>query len=202
MTRPSRPPLGRRADPQIIGTRHRTRRFTQTVADLVYIDETGSVGKGAGKQPLLTLTAVVVHEDKVQPLAAAFRKLAWKHLAWLPADFDVHGNAIWNGTSHREGKTAPEIIAIYEDAISALDQFEIDVSYAIIDKQRLHDRYGGGAIRMPTSSLSSSCSRSSSAPTPATRSLSRMSRRSTSSERSRWWPISRAGEAAKYRERS
>ncbi len=125
--------------------RSRSPRFTETVADLVYIDETGSVGKGANKQPLLTLAAVVVHEDKVQPLAEAFRKLAWKHLEWLPADFEVHGNEIWNGTNHWVGKTPSELIAIYEDAIAILSLFEIDVSYASIHKQRLHQRYGGGA---------------------------------------------------------
>jgi hypothetical protein len=43
------------------------------MAYLVYIDETGSVGKGAKKQPLITLAAVLVDEDKVQPLADAFR---------------------------------------------------------------------------------------------------------------------------------
>ncbi|MEV8609475.1 hypothetical protein AB0383_16340 [Amycolatopsis sp. NPDC051373] len=46
------------------------------MAHLVYIDETGSVGKGAKKQALLTLAAVLVHEDKVQPLAEAFREVA------------------------------------------------------------------------------------------------------------------------------
>lgn len=115
------------------------------MADLTYIDETGSVGKGAKKQPLLTLAAVLVHEDKVQPLAEAFRRLAWKHLKWLPADFELHGNEIWNGMGHWKGKSPTELIAVYEDAIAVLDDFAIDVSYASIHKQRLHLRHGGSA---------------------------------------------------------
>ena len=41
------------------------------MAYLVYIDETGSVSKGAKKQPLLTLAAVLIDEDQVQPLGAS-----------------------------------------------------------------------------------------------------------------------------------
>jgi hypothetical protein len=82
------------------------------MAHLVYIDETGSVGKGANKQKLLTLAAVVVHEDKVQPLAAAFRQVAWRHLKWLPADFELHGNEIWNGTGHWKSLPPAALIAV------------------------------------------------------------------------------------------
>lgn len=52
------------------------------MACLVYIDETGSVGKGAKKQPLLTLMAVMIDEAKVQPLATRLKQVAWDHLGW------------------------------------------------------------------------------------------------------------------------
>jgi hypothetical protein len=58
--------------PEVDNTTNRG-RVTHRMAYLVYIDETGSVGKGAKKQPLITLAAVLVDEDKVQPLADAFR---------------------------------------------------------------------------------------------------------------------------------
>ncbi|EME51742.1 DUF3800 domain-containing protein [Amycolatopsis decaplanina] len=115
------------------------------MAHLVYIDETGSVGKGAKNQELLTLAAVLVHEDKVQPLAEAFRKVAWKHLDWLPAAFELHGNEIWNGTGPWDSLGYAERIAVYEDAITVLDDLDIDVSYASIHKERLHKRYEGNA---------------------------------------------------------
>lgn len=115
------------------------------MAHLVYIDETGSVGKGAKNQPLLTLAAALVHEDKVQPLTEAFREVAWKHLGRLPADFELHGNEIWggNGPWHSLGPT--ELIAAYEDAIAVLNDLDIGVSYASIHKERLHARYAGDA---------------------------------------------------------
>ncbi len=113
------------------------------MAHLVYIDETGSVGKGAHKQPELTLVAVMVAEDKVQSLGEAFREIAWKHLQWVPSDFELHGNQVWNATGHWTGKSPEQIIAVYEDAIAELDQLDIDVSFASIHKKRLYMRYSG-----------------------------------------------------------
>jgi Protein of unknown function (DUF3800) len=115
------------------------------VAQLVYLDETGSVGKGARKQPLLTLAAVIVDEGQVQPLGEAFKAIAWRHLEWPPADFELHGYEIWNGTGHWVGKAPEQLIAVYDDAITVLSQLNIDVAFASIHKQRLHDRYDGAA---------------------------------------------------------
>lgn len=119
--------------------------FTGRMAHLVYIDETGSVGKGAKKQPLLTVVVVLVHEDNVQPLAEAFRKVALNHLGRQPADFELHGNEIWNGTGHWDSLAPGELIAAYEDALAVLNDLDIGVSYASIHKERLHERYEGAA---------------------------------------------------------
>ncbi|MEE1943093.1 DUF3800 domain-containing protein [Streptomyces sp. TRM 70361] len=113
------------------------------MANLVYIDETGSVGKGANKQKLLTLAAVLVHEDNVQPLADKFRQIARTHLGWVPADFELHGNEIWHGTGHWSSLPHAGLIAVYEDAISVINDLDIGVSHASIHKERLRTRYGG-----------------------------------------------------------
>jgi len=113
------------------------------MAQLVYIDETGSVGKGASGQPLLTLVAVLVDESKVQPLAKAFQQVAWDHLGWVPGDFELHGTEMWGGSGHWDGKTPDELIAAYEQAIAVLEDLEIAVVHASINKQRLHDRHDG-----------------------------------------------------------
>lgn len=89
--------------------------------------------------------AVLVHEDKVQPLAEAFREVAWKHLDRQPADFELHGNEIWNGTGRWRSLGPAELIAVYEDAIAVLNGLDIGVSYASIHKERLHTRYEGDA---------------------------------------------------------
>lgn len=115
------------------------------MAQLVYIDETGSVGKGAARQPLLTLVAVLVDVEKVQPLAEAIRQVAWDHLGWVPAEFELHGTEVWGGGGHWRDKSPEELLAVYEQAIAILSELEIDVSYASIHKQRLRDRYNGGA---------------------------------------------------------
>lgn len=115
------------------------------MAQLVYIDETGSVGRGARTQPLLTLVAVIVDEDQVQPLGAAFKDIAWKHLKWMPADFELHGNEVWNGTGHWRGKPPSELLEAYEEVVAVLDKLDIGVSYASIHKERLRARYDGAA---------------------------------------------------------
>ena len=113
------------------------------VAQLVYIDETGSVGRGAKSQPLLTLAAAVVDESKVQSVAEHFRGVAIDHLGTIPTDFELHGHEIWGGRGHWSGHHPETLIAVYEQAISALDVLDIDVASASIHKQRLHDRYNG-----------------------------------------------------------
>lgn len=122
-----------------------TVRFTRRMAHLVYIDETGSVGKGAKKQQVLTLAAVLVHEDNVQALAEAFREVARKHLGLVPAGFELHGNEIWQGTGAWASLPPAACIAVYEDAVAVLDELDINVSHASIHKERLHRRYGGDA---------------------------------------------------------
>lgn len=115
------------------------------MAKLLYIDETGSVGKGANKQPLLTVAAVLVDEENVRALATAFRQVASDHLGWVPADFELHGNEVWGRQKHWKSKGYDELIAAYEDAIAVLQTLDIYVSWASIHKQRLHDRYSGSA---------------------------------------------------------
>jgi len=115
------------------------------MAQFVYIDETGSVGTGGARQPYLILAAVVVHEDAVQPLSEGLRQVAFDHLGWLPADFEFHGNEIWNGTKHWSGRSPSDLIAAYEAALSLLDTYDLTVAHSTINKAALHARYGGAA---------------------------------------------------------
>lgn len=115
------------------------------MAQLIYIDETGSAGKGAKRQPLLTLAAVVVDEDKVRPLAEAVRQIAWKHLPWVPATFELHGVEIWNGQGNWKGLPPAKLIEIYEDSIAILKDLALESSHASVHKQRLRHRYGDSA---------------------------------------------------------
>ena len=121
-------------------------RDNESVAQIVYIDETGATGTpGGGKQPFLTLVAVLVDEDSVRPLAAAMSSVAMTHLGWIPADFEFHGNEIWQGQKHWKKKKPPELLAAYEAAIGLLDELDLDVAHATIDKPKLHARYEGSA---------------------------------------------------------
>lgn len=78
------------------------------MARFVYIDETGADGK---KQPILTLAAVIVDEEMVQPLSEGMRKVAFDHLGWLPADFEFHGKDVWHGNGYWSGKPYADLIA-------------------------------------------------------------------------------------------
>src|SRR5262249_12009042 len=113
------------------------------VARFIYIDETGSVGKGAAKQPQLILVAVIVDEDKVKPLGAAMRRVAMDHLGWLPEDFEFHGNELWGRKNWWHHMEPPALIEAYEAAINLLTSLELEIAYSAINKAELHQRYGG-----------------------------------------------------------
>jgi hypothetical protein len=115
------------------------------MAQFVYIDETGSVGKGAAKQPYFMLVAVIVHEDKVQRLGNAMREVARDHLGSLPYDFEFHGNEIWGGSGCWAGMDPSQLIAVFEDAIDLLDGLDLSLAHSSINKAELHNRYSGGA---------------------------------------------------------
>lgn len=115
------------------------------MAQFVYIDETGSVGPGAAKQNQLILVGVVVDESSVQPLTSAMRKVAMDHLGWLPADLEFHGVDIWQGRGHWSTFEPQARLAAYEATISLIDQLDLAVAHATINKAQLHQRYGGSA---------------------------------------------------------
>jgi len=115
------------------------------VVQFAYVDETGSVGTGAAQQPYLTLVAVLIHEDNVQPLSHGMRKVAFDHLGWLPDHFEFHGHEIWNHTGWWSQKDPPDLIAAYEAAIGLLDRLDLTVARSSIDKEKLHERYDGAA---------------------------------------------------------
>jgi hypothetical protein len=117
----------------------------EPMAQLVYIDETGSVGRGAKAQPYLTVVAAAVDEEMVQPLSVALQQVAWDHLGWYPADMEFHGHEIWNGRGHWSGMHPDGLIAAYEAAIALLDVCEVALAHASIDKAKLNARYGGAA---------------------------------------------------------
>jgi len=115
------------------------------MARMVYVDETGSVGKGANKQPLLTLVAAVVDEVNVQPLAARMRQVAMTHLGWIPRGFEFHGFEIWNGRGPWAAISIAKRVAAYEELIGLLVEFDVQIAHASIHKERLRLKYEGGA---------------------------------------------------------
>jgi hypothetical protein len=116
---------------------------SKAVARFVYLDEAGS--GGIKKHPLLTLAAVLVNEETIQGLGEAVRRIAWNHLGWLPADFELHGRDVWHGNGHWTGKSPGQLIAAYEEALGLLDVCDLGVAYSSIDKVKLHDKYDGSA---------------------------------------------------------
>src|SRR5579875_3374432 len=114
------------------------------MAEFAYIDETGSARRGkAPDDPYLTLVAVLVDEDKVQPLSGALQRVAVGHLGYLPADFEFHGYELWGGLRWWSGKGPAERIAAYEAAIGLLGELRLSVAHSTIDKGELHARYDG-----------------------------------------------------------
>lgn len=112
------------------------------MADLVYIDETGSVGKGAKNQSHLILVAVVVDEASVRTLGGRMREIAATHLGDDQRGFEWHGVDVWNGNGPWQGKNPPALLAAYEEVLGLLEELDIWVAHSSIHKERLHRKFG------------------------------------------------------------
>lgn len=111
----------------------------------IYVDETGSVGKGARRQPELSLMALLVPEDKVQVLGQRMQELTLEHLGWIPADFEFHGVELWQQMGHWSAKSYAECIAAYEAVIGLIPELDLGLAHASIHKARLNVKYSGRA---------------------------------------------------------
>lgn len=111
----------------------------------VYVDESGPVGTSLAKQPQLRLAAVLVPEEQVMPLAERLRTLTMSHLGCLPDAFEWHGQELWNGTGFWDGKPPTELLAAYTDTINLLNELDLRVAHATINKPELQQKYKGQA---------------------------------------------------------
>lgn len=112
------------------------------MADLVYIDETGSAGKGAKNQPNLILVAVVVDEVRVKTLGERMREIAAAHLGEGRRGFEWHGVEVWNRHGAWSGKNPPELLTAFEEVIGLLEELDVWVGHSTIHKDRLRSKYG------------------------------------------------------------
>ncbi|MFJ4255167.1 DUF3800 domain-containing protein [Microbacterium sp. NPDC090003] len=113
------------------------------MVELVYLDETGSVGRGASQQPLLRLVGVVVKEEAVEVLGSRMADLAMEHLGWRPARFEFHGYDLWNANGPWRKKKPPQLLAAYEAVIGLLAELDIWIVHSAIRKSALHQKYAG-----------------------------------------------------------
>lgn len=115
------------------------------MVDLVYIDETGS-DRGPGRRhPELLLAAVVVDESRVQAVRGHLSSIAKESLGQRPHNFEFHGYELWSGYGPWGGQTPELRMATYERVLRILDDLDMWIAYSIINKDRLHQRYGGAA---------------------------------------------------------
>lgn len=111
------------------------------MAILTYIDETGTSVLEDAEQPILTVVAVLVKEDQVQPLSESMRSLAMRALGWRPLRFEFHGYEIFHGEGHWAPLDQPSLVQAYRDAIGLLERHDISVAFSSINKPKLAERY-------------------------------------------------------------
>lgn len=115
------------------------------MVDFVYLDETGSdLGPGRRHAELL-LAAVVVDVSRVQAVREHLNSIGEAVLGTLPRGFEFHGYELWSGSGPWRDQPPEERMAAYERALQALVELDLWVAYSIINKDRLHRRYGGAA---------------------------------------------------------
>jgi len=115
------------------------------MAKLVYIDETGLNEKGANKQPLLTLVAVIVDEQTVKPLRDSMKQIVSNYIELVPFEFEYHAYDIWHGRNLWTGQSNTKRLEVFSKLVKLLDEHDIRLSHATINKEKLHKRYGGSA---------------------------------------------------------
>lgn len=113
------------------------------MAQLVYIDESGSPGKAARGQEYLILVGAIVDESAVRPLSDRMEQLAVRHLGQAPSNFEFHGQEIWSGKGPWAGKSCEQLLSAFSDVIALLDELNVHLVHSAIDKTALNERYGG-----------------------------------------------------------
>ena len=113
------------------------------MAEFVYLDETGSSRGSLAKSPCIKLVAVIVHEDSVRRLSESLNAITWRFLGWRPADFEFHGQEIWQRSNYWARLDYDKALAAYEAAISIVDQLDLTIAHATIDRAKLNSKYDG-----------------------------------------------------------
>ena len=117
------------------------------MAELVYIDETIHKDFDTRTQTMMHVVGLAVEESKVQALAAKLTEITFKHLGWVPADFEFHSYDIWHGKGPwAEFEPAAKLV-VFEDLVSVLDDLELYVCRSSIDLPKLHLKYDGAFDR-------------------------------------------------------
>lgn len=112
------------------------------MATFAYIDETGTSSLDDSDQPIVTLVAALVDESEVQPLAESFRSLAMHALPVRPHDFEFKGYEIFHqGEGPWANLTADQRVDVYARALALLEQHDVKVAHASINKPRLAAKY-------------------------------------------------------------
>ena len=115
--------------------------------EFVYLDETGSSRGSLSKSPCIKLVAVIAHEDGVRQLSESLDAVAWKYLGWRPADFEFHGQEMWQRSGYWARLDHESVLAAYEAAILIIDQLNLGIAHATINRVKLNDKYDGDSTR-------------------------------------------------------
>ena len=119
---------------------------------LIYIDESGNTGHNLNdpQQPVFVLCALVVPEDKWQPMESDLILALDKHLPTRPDGFEMHANDLRNGHGHFSGLSVFDRTALRDSWLELVPKHQCGLIYRPIVKKRfqkwLHAKFGTGGI--------------------------------------------------------
>jgi hypothetical protein len=123
---------------------------------LIYIDESGNTGRNLAdpQQPVFVLGALVVPETSWQRIETALEDAIRLHgPSGLPADFEIHGGDIRQGTGAFKGVPVSNRLALRDAWLEVAAQHQLNFIYRAIVKKRyerwMNQAFGAGVSVNP-----------------------------------------------------
>ncbi len=113
------------------------------MAYLVYIDESAKTSGRFQDNPQFLLTAAIVSDRHVAPMAQEIRRIAREYGPPFGKPAEIHAKSIVDGSGQWRNLSHERQFELLQRCVDLLGQFEIDIAFSSINRGALKSRYGG-----------------------------------------------------------
>ena len=122
---------------------------------LIYVDESGQTGTNLSdpEQPVFVLAALIINETDWQSVEKGLRDIVEQYFPDRPEDFEIHANAIRNGTDVFRQYSLDHRLAFRDACLDLAQEMDLKLVYRAIVKKRfqvwIRSTFGGGVSINP-----------------------------------------------------